>query len=297
MKHRRVSSSVRGRRGSTTRYGAASMRIVVISSLIVFPYVGWCAECATDLDQLVSAIVKDDRALAAHTDIAFHTTELFLDDERRPVDRRKLDAEVAREKYGRAFPSEEQQKKLGLSVKANRTFFADRRNYFETQANGWLANSYWFVRKESCWVLASREVFLRATDDDIRRSAEKTRDFATAMVPVPNLSIPRERRAASTPPGRAESDLRSLNSALQLFRLDSGRFPTAEEGVRALVAKPIGLALGGGYLDAKALEMKDPWGRSYIYLTEPCGHFVSYGEDAKRGGEGLASDIGGCIAP
>ncbi len=83
---------------------------------------------------------------------------------------------------------------------------------------------------------------------------------------------------------------------MELFYLDMGRFPTAEEGLRALYYKPEGeeeANWDGPYL-RKPL-FKDPWNHEYVYAT-PGTHsdmpyeIVSYGKDGQEGGEGESAD-------
>ena len=68
--------------------------------------------------------------------------------------------------------------------------------------------------------------------------------------------------------GRTEAariEIRTLGSALDLFRLDLARFPTQQEGLQALVSPPPGLAgWAGPYLQERAVP-EDPWGHPYIY--------------------------------
>ncbi|MCX4188029.1 type II secretion system protein GspG [Methylophaga sp. OBS4] len=87
-------------------------------------------------------------------------------------------------------------------------------------------------------------------------------------------------------------DLLILNRILIGFKLDTGRYPTDEEGVLVLIAdngypKPAGVS-ANGYLKGIA---KDPWGNPYHYTTTPRPHFFSYGADGKQGGTGPNSDI------
>lgn len=95
----------------------------------------------------------------------------------------------------------------------------------------------------------------------------------------------------------AETQVKMLKTALQTFRLDVGRFPTTDEGLAALAAKPEGSDLpawAGPYLD-EALP-QDPWGHPYQYRDEPAAGqdftLYSMGSDGEPGGEGLAADIG-----
>ncbi len=92
----------------------------------------------------------------------------------------------------------------------------------------------------------------------------------------------------------ARAQMQLLATALDLYHLDVGRYPTEEEGLKALRDKPEGLASswGGPYLDKDV--PKDPWGRDYVYKC-PGEHgpydLFSYGADGQPGGEGENADI------
>ena len=97
---------------------------------------------------------------------------------------------------------------------------------------------------------------------------------------------------------KARMDIASLETALKMYRLDNGLYPTTEQGLEALISPPsVGkLALKwreGGYLEKKKVP-KDPWGNEYIYLSPGIhGDFdiISYGGDSEQGGEGKDADI------
>lgn len=95
---------------------------------------------------------------------------------------------------------------------------------------------------------------------------------------------------------KAKSDIRVLESSLELYKLDNFLYPSVEQGLDALVNKPSGEGTknwrDGGYI--KKLT-KDPWGNDYLYLYPGSnGEFDVYslGADAAVGGEGEAADIG-----
>jgi general secretion pathway protein G len=97
---------------------------------------------------------------------------------------------------------------------------------------------------------------------------------------------------------KAKVQIESIETALKLYKLDNGYYPTTEQGLQALVEPP---AVGrlpnawreGGYLE-KAKVPKDPWGNEYVYLS-PGIHddfdLLSYGADGEPGGEGKDQDI------
>ena len=65
----------------------------------------------------------------------------------------------------------------------------------------------------------------------------------------------------------ARIDIHSIESALDLYRLDVGRYPTTEEGLRALVEKPATAARWGGPYVKQITVPADPWGRPYRYQS------------------------------
>ena len=92
----------------------------------------------------------------------------------------------------------------------------------------------------------------------------------------------------------AKAQVESLEKALDQYRLDMRRYPSAEEGLAALVAKPANAPAWSGPYLKKALPV-DPWGRPYVYRTPgQKGEFevISYGRDGKPGGTGEDADIG-----
>ncbi len=92
----------------------------------------------------------------------------------------------------------------------------------------------------------------------------------------------------------ARAQLESLEKALDQFRLDARRYPTAEEGLDALVAKPASVASWSGPYLKKAVPA-DPWGRPYVYRVpgeKAEFQLLSLGRDGKAGGIGEDADIG-----
>jgi len=92
----------------------------------------------------------------------------------------------------------------------------------------------------------------------------------------------------------ARAQLDSLEKALDQFRLDNRHYPTAEQGLDALVNKPQGEANWSGPYLKKAVPA-DPWGRPYVYRVPGArGEYDVYslGRDGKPGGSGEDADIG-----
>ncbi|HET6396415.1 MAG TPA: type II secretion system major pseudopilin GspG [Pseudoxanthomonas sp.] len=96
----------------------------------------------------------------------------------------------------------------------------------------------------------------------------------------------------------AETQVRMLRGALETMRLDLGRFPTQDEGLQLLTARPADQALAqrwqGPYLE-DGVPM-DPWGNPYQYSPQPAGNhsftLYSFGADGQPGGEGNDADVG-----
>ncbi len=92
---------------------------------------------------------------------------------------------------------------------------------------------------------------------------------------------------------KAKIDIRNIESALALFKTDTGRFPTTSEGLEALVSNPgIKNYNADAYLDKASL---DPWGNRYIYISPGMNHkdydLESYGKDGEDGGTEDNADI------
>ena len=93
----------------------------------------------------------------------------------------------------------------------------------------------------------------------------------------------------------ARTDVGNLMQALKLYKLDNQRFPTGEQGLKALTLKPSTEPMPGNwkpYLDKVA---NDPWGRPYQYINPGIKGEVdvlSFGADGQAGGEGNNADIG-----
>jgi general secretion pathway protein G len=92
----------------------------------------------------------------------------------------------------------------------------------------------------------------------------------------------------------AKAQIDSIEKALDQFRLDMRRYPSAEEGLQALVVKPAAAGDWRGPYLQKAVPL-DPWGKSYVYRVPGEKRefaLLSYGRDGKAGGEGEDADIG-----
>jgi len=91
----------------------------------------------------------------------------------------------------------------------------------------------------------------------------------------------------------AKAQIELFGTALDTFRLDVGRYPTAEEGLKALRENPSGVEGWQGPYLPKEIPI-DPWGTPYVYKS-PGEHgdydLISYGLDKVEGGEGENQDI------
>ena len=93
----------------------------------------------------------------------------------------------------------------------------------------------------------------------------------------------------------AKTDIANINQALKLYRLDNQRYPTAEQGLQALVAKPTTSPAPQNWKPYLEKLPNDPWGNPYQYLNPGVKgpiDIMSFGADGKAGGEGKDADIG-----
>lgn len=90
----------------------------------------------------------------------------------------------------------------------------------------------------------------------------------------------------------AAVQIADIDKAMELFKLDVGRFPTTEEGLEALAKRPASVSSGwaGPYL--KGTLPTDPWGKPYLYQNANGAiEILSLGADGAAGGEGENADI------
>ncbi len=96
---------------------------------------------------------------------------------------------------------------------------------------------------------------------------------------------------------KARQDIRTYETALDLYRLDNFRYPTTDQGLQALVTKPVDATAKNWRPDGYVKQlMQDPWGNDYQYVAPGTrgGAFDLYsmGRDGQVGGEGLDADLG-----
>ncbi len=107
---------------------------------------------------------------------------------------------------------------------------------------------------------------------------------------------------------KAKADIKTIESALKLYKIDTGNYPTTEQGLEALMRKPDTPPVpkkwrDGGYLEGDAVP-KDPWGNPYYYTASSSSgtgslsgtsgrdyEITSYGHDGQPGGTGRDADI------
>ena len=90
---------------------------------------------------------------------------------------------------------------------------------------------------------------------------------------------------------KAGADVKAIEEALHLFKLDNGFYPSTADGLNALVTRPANARNFNpdGYLDKVPI---DPWGNPYAYFSDGVDVVIkSYGADGQEGGEGKNADI------
>ena len=92
----------------------------------------------------------------------------------------------------------------------------------------------------------------------------------------------------------AKIEIGQIGQALDLYKLEIGRYPSSQEGLQALVSAPPGVNNWNGPYWKKSQIPKDPWGNEYKYV-QPGQHgaydIISLGADGKEGGEGPDKDV------
>jgi general secretion pathway protein G len=93
-----------------------------------------------------------------------------------------------------------------------------------------------------------------------------------------------------------KANLKLLHAAVNQFKMDTGRYPSEEAGLKELVEKPSDVTnyQEGGYLESTDIP-KDAWGNEFVYMLNPESGkpfvIISYGADGKEGGEGYDADL------
>jgi general secretion pathway protein G len=93
----------------------------------------------------------------------------------------------------------------------------------------------------------------------------------------------------------AKLQIESFSSALDLFYIDTGRYPTSSEGLESLAVRPSGVEVWNGPYVKGARIPTDPWGHPYQYRSPverlPPYEIMSLGSDGSEGGTGNAADV------
>ncbi|MFT5700791.1 MAG: general secretion pathway protein G [Desulforhopalus sp.] len=97
---------------------------------------------------------------------------------------------------------------------------------------------------------------------------------------------------------KASLQIRGIETALKMYKLDNGTYPSTEQGLQALIEAPTTGKLpakwrDGGYMEKNKMPL-DPWGTEFVYLSPGLNDdfdLSSYGNDGESGGEGDAQDI------
>ena len=94
-----------------------------------------------------------------------------------------------------------------------------------------------------------------------------------------------------------KAELKTLHTAVMMFKLDTGRFPAEQEGLMALIQSPIDVSdvfQPGGYLETAEIP-KDGWGNDFYYELYPASGksfvIISWGADGEEGGVGYDADL------
>jgi len=94
---------------------------------------------------------------------------------------------------------------------------------------------------------------------------------------------------------KAKQDVLAIQSALDLYKLDNGTYPSTDQGLLALVEKPSNNPMPGSWKQYLKSVPRDPWGRDYLYLN-PGQHgdvdVFTLGAEGQPGGAGINAQIG-----
>lgn len=96
---------------------------------------------------------------------------------------------------------------------------------------------------------------------------------------------------------KAKQDIRAMESAMELYRLDNFNYPSTDQGLEALVTQPSGSPEAKNWKDGGYMKRvpKDPWGNEYQFLNPGVNGSIdifTYGADGEEGGEEMNADVG-----
>ena len=93
----------------------------------------------------------------------------------------------------------------------------------------------------------------------------------------------------------AKIEMGQIGQTLDLYKLETGRYPSTQEGLQALISAPAGVNSWNGPYWKKTTVPKDPWGNDYRYASPGQNNtpfeIASYGADGREGGDGANKDI------
>ena len=92
----------------------------------------------------------------------------------------------------------------------------------------------------------------------------------------------------------AQTQIRSIEDALEMYRMHNGFYPSTQQGLEALVTAPTTSPVPKRYSEGGYLKKvpDDPWGNPYVYRNQNGRiQIISYGPDREEGGEGINADI------
>lgn len=111
--------------------------------------------------------------------------------------------------------------------------------------------------------------------------------IVSGLIVVNVMGRPDDARAT-----RVKGDIGTLSTALAMYRLDNGNYPTTEQGLKALAEKPSAAPVPEAWRNYVSETPADPWGNPYTYSTDGSSYTItSLGRDGKPGGEGVDADI------
>ena len=162
---------------------------------------------------------------------------------------------------------------------------------FDTQTRSLVPAPILRIKRDACFAAQRRSSDAGFTLIEIMVVIAIIGILATMIVPK-IMGRPDEARAMA-----AKQDVGTIVQALKLYRLDIGRYPTTDQGLKALIEKPTSEPVPqnwkmGGYLESLP---KDPWGNVYQYANPGTNGEIdvySFGSDGKPGGTALDADIG-----
>ncbi len=119
----------------------------------------------------------------------------------------------------------------------------------------------------------------------------------TILATIVGVQVAKEPARARV--AKARTQVGSIRTALQMYRMDNGSLPTQEQGLSALCEAPTlppapASYRPEGYLDSRKPPL-DPWGNEYVYLVPGADgapyEILTYGADGEEGGEGENADL------